>query len=175
MNFEYQIIEEKDVYCIKDLFYELMSLQKSKADKQYKKYLENMTFENRMISSIEKAKNNQIVIVKDNEEIIGYVYSNISSKNIYSNDFATFFDIDSIKKEDVGCLSQFYISDKYRGSGVGSKLFKMSMEWLNSFKEVEDLFIFVSNGNNDALKFYEKKSFKISHNILDGFITVLRN
>ena len=49
------------------------------------------------------------------------------------------------------------------------------MDWLNSFKSISDLFVFVSNGNDNALKFYQSKGFKVSHQILDGFITVLRN
>ncbi|CCC58145.1 acetyltransferase [Caloramator australicus RC3] len=49
------------------------------------------------------------------------------------------------------------------------------MEWFKSFDIIKDIFIFVSNGNDKALNFYLKKGFKISHQILDGFITVLRN
>ena len=51
----------------------------------------------------------------------------------------------------------------------------MSMKWLNQFDDVEDYFIFVSNGNNDALEFYKRKGFVFSHKILDDFITVLQN
>lgn len=51
----------------------------------------------------------------------------------------------------------------------------MSMKWLKQFDDVEDYFIFVSNGNNNALEFYRRKGFSVSHDILDGFITVLRN
>jgi GNAT superfamily N-acetyltransferase len=86
-----------------------------------------------------------------------------------------FFDFDSVKGDDVGCLSQFYIRDGYRGKGIGSVLFEKSMKWLRSFKDVSDLFIFVSNGNDDALRFYLGKGFKVNHDILDGFITVLRD
>lgn len=50
----------------------------------------------------------------------------------------------------------------------------MSMEWLSQFKDVEDYFIYVSNGNTEALEFYAGKGFTESHEILDGFITVLR-
>ncbi|MDO6355474.1 hypothetical protein Q3V94_10445 [Caloramator sp. CAR-1] len=49
------------------------------------------------------------------------------------------------------------------------------MEWFKSFDIIKDIFIFVSNGNDKTLNFYLKKGFKISHQILDGFITVLRN
>jgi len=51
----------------------------------------------------------------------------------------------------------------------------MSIKWLKQFDDVEDYFVFVSNGNNAALEFYKRKGFAFSHEILDGFITVLRN
>jgi hypothetical protein len=51
----------------------------------------------------------------------------------------------------------------------------ISMKWLKQFKDVEDYFMFVSHGNNNALDFYKRKGFSVSHDILDGFITVLQN
>lgn len=139
-----------------------------------------MSFETRFIPSFKSALSNFILIAKDVDEIIGYAYSNICPKQTYSGGFATlepvdFFDFSSVKGNDVGCLSQFYIRDGYRNSGVGTILFDRSMDWLSSFDEIEDVFIFVSNGNFDALKFYQRKGFCISHDILGGFITVLRN
>jgi GNAT superfamily N-acetyltransferase len=151
-----------------------MIFQKSKA-RIKPELFDRMNFDTRMIPSIKSAIHNHIVIVKDDDEIIGYVYSNISPKEVYSNDFATFFDLSSVSGNDVGCLSQFYIRGKYRKFGIGSALFDMSMKWLNQFDSVDDYFIFVSNGNHDALEFYKRKGFVVSHKILDGFITVLRN
>jgi GNAT superfamily N-acetyltransferase len=174
MNIKYEIItNEKIEYC-RDLCNELMSFQKSKA--QIKPELfDNMNFDTRMIPSMKSAIYNYIVVVKEDDKIVGYVYSNIAPKETYSNNFATFFDLSSVSRNNVGCLSQFYIKEEYRQKGIGSVLFDMSMKWLNQFNDVEDYFIFVSNGNNDALEFYKRKGFVFSHKILDGFITVLRN
>lgn len=174
MNLQYEVIpEEKIEYC-RDLCNELMVFQKSKAYITPELF-DNMNFDTRMVPSINSALYNYIVVVKDNDKIVAYVYSNISPKEAYANDFATFFDLSSVKRNDVGCLSQFYIKEEYRQYGIGSKLFNMSMEWLNKFDEVEDYFIFVSNGNENALEFYKRKGFSVSNVILDGFITVLRN
>ena len=74
----------------------------------------------------------------------------------------------SVSGKNVGCLSQFYIKEEYRQYGIGSKLFTMSMEWLKQFDAVKDYFIFVSNCNDSALKFYKRKGFSVSHDILDG-------
>lgn len=174
MNLQYEVIpEEKIEYC-RDLCNELMAFQKSKSYITPELF-DNMNFDTRMIPSLKSAIHNYIVVVKDEDNIVGYVYSNISPKETYSNDFATFFDLSSVSKKNVGCLSQFYIKEGYRQYGVGSTLFNMSMKWLKQFDDIEDYFIFVSNGNEDALEFYKRKGFSVSHDILDGFITVLRN
>jgi GNAT superfamily N-acetyltransferase len=179
MSISYEIISEDSIICIKDLCNELMSYQKTKA-LIHPEWFDNMSFETRMIPSVKNAKANFIVAAKDGNEIVGYAYSNICPKNTYSGGFATlkpvdFFDFNSVLGDDVGCLSQFYIKNDYRNAGIGSVLFERSMDWLNSSKSIDDLFIFVSNGNDNALKFYLGKGFKESHVILNGFITVLRN
>lgn len=179
MSIHYEVIPEDNIISIKDLCNELMAYQKSKSN-IHPEWFDNMCFETRMLPSIRGAKANFITVAKDGNKIIGYAYSNISAKNTYSGGFATldpvdFFDFDSVKNEDVGCLSQFYVKDAYRSTGVGSVLFQNSMDWLNSFSSINDLFIFVSNGNDNALRFYQGKGFKVSHHILNGFITVLRN
>ena len=174
MSIHYEVISVDNIICIKALCNELMAYQKSKAQIRPELF-DSMCFESRMIPSVKKAKANYILVAKDDAEIVGYVYCNISAKETYANAFATFFDLDSVKKDDVGCLSQFYIKEGYRNTGIGTVLFERSMDWLRSFTSISDLFIFVSNGNAGALKFYIGKGFKISHQILDGFITVLRN
>jgi GNAT superfamily N-acetyltransferase len=174
LSIYYEVISDDSIICIKDLCNELMAYQKSKSY-IHSELFDGMSFETRMIPSVKSAKYNYILVAKDDNKIVGYVYSNISSKETYSNQFATFFDLDSVKNDEVGCLSQFYITEGYRNIGIGTVLFKKSMDWLNSFKSISDSFIFVSNGNDNALKFYQGKGFKISHQILDGFITVLRN
>jgi ribosomal protein S18 acetylase RimI-like enzyme len=174
MKLTYEIVPDENVECCRDLCNELMIFQKSKAFIKPELF-DNMSFETRMVPSVEKALHNFTVAVKDNEKTIAYVYSNISHKETYSNEFATFFDMSSVSKPNVGCLSNFYIKEEYRKYGVGSRLFDMSMEWLKQFGDVEDYFIYVSNGNDIALEFYKRKGFSISHDILDGFITVLRN
>jgi GNAT superfamily N-acetyltransferase len=174
MNLKYEIITEENVELCKDLCKELMVFQKSKAYITPERF-DTMSFETRMIPSLKSALHNFIVVVKDDDKAVGYVYSNISPKEAYSNEFATFFDLSSVTRKNVGCLSQFYIKEDYRKYGVGSTLFNMSMDWMKQFNDVDDYFIFVSNGNENALEFYQRKGFTVSHDILDGFITVLRN
>lgn len=179
MSINYEIVSDDNIFDIKNLCNELMVYQKSKAY-LHPEWFDNMCFETRMVPSVKSAKANFIIAARDKNEIVGFAYSNICPKYTYSGGFATlepvdFFDFASVKGNDVGCLSQFYIKENYRKSGIGSILFQKSIDWLNSFDSISDLFIFVSNGNENALKFYQGKGFKVSHQILDGFITVLRN
>ncbi|WP_226086558.1 GNAT family N-acetyltransferase [Mesobacillus sp. S13] len=174
MAITYELVPEEQLSIVKNLCNELMVYQKSLATVRPELF-DGMSFETRMVPSVKNAKANQIIAAMDGDEVVGYVYSNVSPKEVYSNEFATFFDMDSVKGNDVGCLSQFYIKDGYRSMGIGSVLYEKSKEWLDSQHDVHDQFIYVSNGNDSALSFYKSKGFKISHQILDGFITVLRN
>lgn len=174
MNITYEIISDEKIEYCRNLCNELMAFQKSKA-KIKPELFDNMNFDTRMIPSIKNAIHNYIVVVKADDKIVGYVYSNVSPKEAYDNSFATFFNMSSVNRDNVGCLAQFYIKEEYRQYGIGSILFDMSMKWLNQIPDLEDYFIYVSNGNNDALEFYKHKGFVVSHEILDGFITVLRN
>ncbi|WP_062235637.1 GNAT family N-acetyltransferase [Fictibacillus sp. FJAT-27399] len=174
MKLKYEVLPDEKIECCREICNELMAFQKSKSYITPELF-DNMNFETRLIPSINNAVHNYTVVVKDDDQIVGYVYSNISPKEAYANEFATFFDLSSVNRDHVGCLSQFYIKEEYRQYGIGSKLFHMSMDWIKQFDDVEDYFIYVSNGNTNALEFYKRKGFTVSHDILDGFITVLRS
>lgn len=109
-----------------------MIFQKSKSS-FYPVFFDGMCFETRMLPALKSSKANYIIGAFDDNELIGYAYSNIAPKTIYTNDFATlncdsFFDFDSVKGDDVGCLSQFFIKDGYRSMGIG----KVSMDISNA-------------------------------------------
>lgn len=179
MKLTYQALPIEASASIKTLCNDLMRFQKSKAT-IHPEWFDGMTYETRFLPSLQYAKKHFLMIAKDGETVIGYAYSNVASKMIYSGGFATlepvdFFDFETVSKEDVGCLSQFYIAEAYRGKGVGRHLFEASQQWLDAQKAIEDVFIFVSNGNDEALKFYQRQGYKLSHTILNGFILVLRN
>ncbi|NRU38554.1 GNAT family N-acetyltransferase [Clostridium beijerinckii] len=99
---------------------------------------------------------------------VGYAFSTIEDTE--SNKDSGFYpEWDNLPKK-IGCLSNLYFQDKYRGLGLGSKMFEMSMEWFESFSDIELIFIYVSNGNDAALKFYLSRGFTFSHEVWNGFI-----
>lgn len=175
MAITYEILTNDNIDILRDLCNELMTFQKTKAYITPERF-DSMSFETRLIPSVSSSLENYFIIAKDGDQVVGYAYSNISDKRVYeSGQFGKFFDMDSIDVDNVGCLSQFYIREAYRGMGIGSGLFNQSMAWISGYEHINDVFIFVSNGNYDALEFYKSKGFNVSHDILSGFITVLRN
>lgn len=175
MSITYETLTIENIDTLRNLCNDLMAFQKTKAYITPERF-DSMSFETRLIPSVESSKENYFVVAKDGDNVVGYAYSNINHKKVYeSGQFGKFFDMDSVEGDYVGCLSQFYIQENYRGMGIGSELFNRSMLWIKDYEWINDIFIFVSNGNNDALEFYKSKGFIVSHDILDGFITVLRN
>ncbi|MGM7700680.1 GNAT family N-acetyltransferase [Pseudalkalibacillus sp. Hm43] len=174
MEITYEIVKDDEIECCRDLCNKLMKFQKSMAHFRPELF-DSMSFESRMIPAVQRSTHNFTVVAKIDGKAVAYVYSNIAPKETYDMDFATFFDLDTVEGEEVGCLANFYIDEGYRDLGIGSKLFNMSMEWLDSYREVEDYFVFVSNGNEKALEFYKRKGFVYSNEVLDGFITTLRS
>ncbi|MCD4714913.1 MAG: GNAT family N-acetyltransferase [Clostridiales bacterium] len=175
MSITYEELGFDKIDAVRDLCNELMLFQKSKAYIEPERF-DTMSFETRLLPSLKGARDNYLIVAKDDESVIAYAYSNIANKNVYaSGPFGQFFDMDSVDGDFVGCLSQFFIKEEYRGIGIGSKLFDQSISWLNNHVEIKDIFIYVSNGNSSALNFYKSKGFNVSHEIMDGFITVMRN
>ncbi|MCM3707286.1 MULTISPECIES: hypothetical protein [Cytobacillus] len=83
MFLKYEVITEDKLSLCRDLCKELMAFQKSKAHISPERF-DSMNFESRMIPSVKSAIHNYIVIVKDVEEVVGYVYSNVSPKEAYT-------------------------------------------------------------------------------------------
>jgi ribosomal protein S18 acetylase RimI-like enzyme len=143
---------------------------------------DTMNFDTRMKKSYESSLESQVIVVKDKGTPVGYVFSTIQTvenqkspspawaPNADSENSLGFYPDWEHLPEKVGCLNNLYIRDHYRDMRLGSKLFEMSMEWLESFADVDLVFIYVSNGNEKALDFYLSRGFTFSHDVFGGFI-----
>lgn len=56
-------------------------------------------------------------------------------------------------------MEDLFISEEYRGKTIGTKLFTELLNWLQENK-AETVDVHVSIGNENAMKFYEKRGFK---------------
>lgn len=171
-NITIEILEEKEIEQCRDLCDELMGFRKSKAFMEPERF-DGMNFDTRMKKSWESALEKHAAIAKDGAVPVGYVFSTVeSAEGMKNSSFKLLLDTAGFP-ERIGCLSNLYIRDGYRGSGLGSRLFDISMEWLESFPDMELIYIFISNGNDEAMDFYLKHGFSYSHDVLGGFITAV--
>ncbi|MDR1271921.1 MAG: GNAT family N-acetyltransferase [Clostridiales Family XIII bacterium] len=179
-NITFETIKDENIEICRGLCNELMEFQQSKAIIHPEKF-DDMNFDTRMKSSCEKALDSQIVIARDGNTPVGYVFSTLDyvtaeDKNAYpgwapQGENNTGFYPDWVKTpRKIGVLSNLYLRGQYRHMRLGSKLFEAAMEWLQSLRDIELIFVFISNGNTAALDFYLSHGFTFSHDVFGGFI-----
>ncbi len=158
-----------DIEQCRELCDELMAFQKSKAFMEPERF-DAMNFDTRMKKSYESALEKHVVVAKDGGIPVGYVFSTVESAEGMRNSPFKLLPPEGAFPDRIGCLSNLYLKEGYRGGGLGTKLFDVSMEWLESFPDVDTIFIYISNGNDEAYDFYIKHGFSYSHDVLGGFI-----
>jgi len=173
----------------RELCNQLMAHQQSKAVIAPEAF-DGMNFDTRLAPSFRKSPLKHLVIAKDGETPVGYVFSTIESVSagdkstippwapVRPDQRALGFYPDwgnGVAPDMVGCLNQLYITPPYRGAGLGDKLFDMAMAWIegkhNGIDPVPMTFVYISNGNDAALRFYLERGFVVSHDVYNGFIT----
>lgn len=180
-NIKFEVVTDGNIEPCRALCNELMAFQKSMATIAPEKF-DMMNFDSRMRKSYESALDSQVIIVKDDGVPVGYVFSTVDviepSRNAIP-DWAPTAEDGTSKgfypdwvplPQKIGCLNNLYMHENYRSLKLGSKLFKMALDWLESFGDVNLIFIYVSNGNDAALEFYLKQGFTYSHDVFGGFI-----
>lgn len=181
-NITIEIVTDGNIEQCRALCNELMAFQQSKATIAPEAF-DNMTFEGRLKASFDHALRSHLVVVKDGDIPVGYVFSTLDE--VSENDVLAIPSWAPVSKGEktigmyphwdnlpskVGCLSQLYFRDEYRGLGLGGKLFDMAMSWLENDAECDLAFVYISNGNDAAYDFYLHKGFVYSHDVFGGFI-----
>ncbi|MBP3964608.1 GNAT family N-acetyltransferase [Paenibacillus lignilyticus] len=177
-NITIEVVRDDNIEPCRALCNELMAFQQSKAT-MLPEVFDAMNFDTRMKRSYDQAPESQVIVAKDDGVPIGYVFSTIDqpderSRNAYP-DWAPrggkgFYPNWDDLPAKIGCLNNLYVRDGYRAMKLGSKLFDMSIDWLESSPNVDIIFIYVSNGNDAALNFYLSRGFTYSHEVFGGFI-----
>ena len=179
-NITFEVIRDENIEQCRGLCNELMAFQKSKA-RVHPEWFDFMNFDTRMKKSHENALRSQTIVVKNNDIPVGYVFSTIdnveaSDRNAYpawaspEENSVGFYPEWVALPQKIGCLSNLYVRDEYRALGLGKELCRRTMEWLESFSDVNLTFVYISNGNDAALRFYLKHGFTFSHDVFGGFI-----
>jgi len=181
-NLTLEVVRDGSIEQCRELCDELMAYQKSKAALAPEAF-DAMNFDTRMKRSYENALDSQVIVAKDNGVPVGYVFSTIDLvaeedraavpawAPVAEAETARGFYPDWLRlPAKIGCLSNLYVRDAYRRTGLGSRLFDEAIEWLENHPDATDIFIYVSNGNDSALRFYLDRGFKYSHEVFGGFI-----
>lgn len=180
-NIKIEIVTDGNIEPCRELCNELMAFQQSRAV-MAPEVFDWMNFDTRMRRSYDSALHKQVLIARDGGVPVGYAFSTIDeiepgddrlpawAPNQNLNAIKGFYPdwVEFPKK--IGFLSNLYLRDGYRSMGLGKKLFEQSMDWLESFPDVDLLIVYVSNGNEEALDFYLKHGFTYSHEVFGGFI-----
>lgn len=185
-GFYIEVAEDGNIEQCRQLCEELMAFQKSKAVIA-KETFDMMTFETRFVPSYKNAVASHVAVVKRDNAPEGYIFSTI--EDTQAGDKSKLPDWTPVEVRErieraggafmgfypdwapvrCGCLNHLYLRECCRGTGLGAKLFDMSMEWMREYP-VDCVFVYISNGNEAALDFYLKHGFTYSHDVLGGFI-----
>lgn len=165
----YEAVDGGGIEQCRGLCDELMAFQRSKATMEPERF-DAMDFDTRMRKSYDAALERQVVVAKDDGAPVGYVFSTVESReDMRSSPFRLLPERGELPSR-IGCISNLYLREGYRGGGIGSALVAMALEWLDGFDDVDLVYVFISNGNDSAYDFYIRHGFAYSHDVLGGFI-----
>ena len=102
--------------------------------------------------SIVNKKDNCILVVEKDKEIIGYLYGFIlNNGDAYTNKIVR--------------LDALYVKSKYQGHGIGDNLINEFKKWVKQ-KNIKKIELCVCKKNEYAIKLYQKHGFNISKYIM---------
>ncbi len=92
-------------------------------------------------------ENKIILVARDNDIILGYVYGFIQDNgNLFNNKIVK--------------LDALFVKEQYRGNGIARSLMKEFINWARE-KEVSYVELSVCKDNTNAIKLYENEGFSI--------------
>lgn len=86
-----------------------------------------------------------IFIAKENAELVGYCIASLNNE--------------------AGEIDSLYVKPKFQGSSLGMLLTESAMSWLSSLN-CSQVSVYVAEGNEEAIPFYEKFGFKKRFHVL---------
>ena len=178
-NIIYRDMESGDITFLKDLCNGLMAFQAEHATIR-PEIMAGMNFENRLVPDFENTERKYITVAFEKDIPVGFAFAAVGQINRQDltgkPDWAKelqgqgFYPQDYEIPKIIGTFKLLFVDPNYRGYRIGINLSDRIMTWLKSQNDVEDLWVFVANGNEIVGKFYEKLGFVHSHAVFNGFI-----
>ncbi len=117
----------------------------------FKPYYEEMTFPKRKQALLQKTARGEmrvdIAVDREKNRKVGYCIS-------------------SLDCEQTGEVESIYVLEAYRGMGIGGKLMKSALSWMET-KEAAKKIVIVAAGNEQAFGFYERYGFRVRKTMLE--------
>ena len=66
--------------------------------------------------------------------------------------------VSSFNSEKIGCVESIFVSEGYRGIGIGDKLMRNALAWMNEYGAIEKV-LEVTVGNENVYGFYGRYGF----------------
>jgi ribosomal protein S18 acetylase RimI-like enzyme len=144
--FEYMEIDSDNLDSIASLWNKLREHQRNLSP-HFSDHYEQRNWKSRKTELLQKSESGGfhavVAIDKKMKRIIGYCVSTISSDR-------------------QGCLESIYIEPEYRNSGIGDKLMRQALQWMDK-KQAKTKTLTVGVGNERVLDFYSRYSFYPKH------------
>jgi ribosomal protein S18 acetylase RimI-like enzyme len=119
--------------------------------KHFSDHYSNFTYQSRKDYFIKKAQKGtlmvDIAVAEEGQKRVGYCIS-------------------SVDEEKIGEIESIYVFESYRTLGVGRKLVKKALDWMDELGVVKKI-VSVASGNENAFGFYEKFGFYPRKTVLE--------
>lgn len=178
---DYQEFADGDVYKVKTLCDELMAFQTEQAT-IFPEIMGEMNFENRLLPDFQDIKDKKMVIAYVNDVPAGFGFATVtklSEETIKQTPAwaekltGLGFYPQNYSGRMIGTFKLLYVAPQFRGLQIGKNICHKIMAWLET-KNVDDLWVFVANGNENVGRLYETLGFQYSHSVYNDFIQAYR-
>lgn len=160
MALRYAEIAAAEAEVCRDLCNALMTFQATVAC-LHPERLAGMTFESRMLPALAATHENLILAAFDDgadpDIPVGYAYASVVDAAARRLGDDPLVDPAGVTGTRIGIFNNFFVAKTHRASGAGSEQFARTMALLESRGDIADIFVFVSNGNDAARAFYERR------------------
>jgi len=136
-------INRRDLHRIQPLWEELNALH-GRRSTHFTDHFESFTFDRRIAKLLDK-EHLTVFAAQVDAEIAGYCIATA--------------------EHEYGELDSLFIDKAYRGTGLGTRLSRLALEWLQGLG-CTDVRVAVAVGNETAIPFYEKLGFQKRFTIL---------
>ena len=126
--------------------------------KLHPEVLKAMIFDNRFKPSFESAEEKLLTAAFDGDTSVGYIFTTADRET------------EASKAARPACAAGLSGLPEYRGLHIASTLCAKAINWFGHVSDLHTVFVYISNGNESVIRFYESLGFRYSHAVFGGFI-----